>query len=70
MSEFWQTIVVAAILLAACAHIARAAWKTFVAKKSAGCGTGCAKCPANASQSPPTTGNGGFVSVDDLLKQP
>jgi len=48
MSPMMQTLVVAALVLAAAAYAGRRVWRTLRPKKAAGCDTGCG-CGADAS---------------------
>jgi hypothetical protein len=44
----WQTWLAAILCLAAAAYVARRAWLSIAGKKSAGCGSGCSSCKADA----------------------
>ncbi len=67
MNGFGESAVVLTIVLAAAAYLARAAWKTIAVKRTAGCGSGCSKCPANAATGNSRAAGVGFVSVEELL---
>ena len=43
----WQLVAVAAAVLAATGYLARSAWATWSRSGSAGCGSGCGKCPTH-----------------------
>ena len=45
MSFDWQTAVVFTLVTAAGGYVARSAWRSVIARKSAACG-GCGTCPA------------------------
>jgi hypothetical protein len=57
MTSYWQEIIVAAIVLAAVAYLARQLWRVVSRKRAGGCGAACGNCPT-ASEGPP------LVSLD------
>lgn len=67
MDAFWQNVVAIVVVLAACAYIARAAWKVIAGSRG-GCASGCSTCPASStSTTGPQAAPPSFVPVDDLL---
>ncbi|MEX0676496.1 MAG: FeoB-associated Cys-rich membrane protein [Pirellulales bacterium] len=49
MNLDWQTAAVLVLIAAACAYLARAAWRTAWRRKAGACG-GCGTCPSNPAQ--------------------
>jgi hypothetical protein len=49
MNVDWQNAAVLVVVVAACAYLGRAAWRTIARRKAAACG-GCGTCPSNANQ--------------------
>lgn len=62
MNLDWQAVVVALIVLAAVAYLARSTWQVIVRRKTPGCGT-CSSCPTSEGE------NGKpFVALDQLAE--
>lgn len=51
-----QLIVVVLIITGAAGYVLRAAWRTWFAAPTPGCGSGCGKCAANPPEPPPQNG--------------
>jgi hypothetical protein len=63
MTQIWQNLAAAVLVVAACAYLFRQTWLVLARKKSSGCGS-CAKCPAETE-----TANGQpIVSIDAVAK--
>jgi hypothetical protein len=54
MSTAWQLVIVALLIVAATAYVARSIWNSWTGKSEKGCASGCGKCAA-----PPETKSDG-----------
>jgi len=46
----WQDILAIGLVLAAAAFVGWRAWRSLVARRIAGCGSACGKCPTSAAK--------------------
>ncbi|MFO0849239.1 MAG: FeoB-associated Cys-rich membrane protein [Gemmataceae bacterium] len=57
----WQLLTVGGVVFAAAGYLARSAWRTWVGRPKAGCGSGCGGCPTST-----VTDNGRRITLPQV----